>query len=396
MRLEELSGLEEAVVYADEDRVGVLRRTDVDVEFQYDADYRGPAVATTLPVRPSPFSTGRPGSVPAFFAGLLPEGRRLTALRRAVKTSADDDLTMLLAIGSDTIGHVRVLPGAIEPPDTGGAEVETFAEVRFGDLFAQVLSRDPADRVGLPGVQDKVSGAMISLPVSHRDASWILKLNPPEFPHLVENEAFFLDAAETSGVPVVQREVVRDSEGAAALLIRRFDRVGERRLAQEDGCQVCGRYPADKYRLSSEELFSKLSSVCGAPIVAARDLMRQLVFAYLSCNGDAHAKNFSVLEGLGGEWAVSPAYDLPSSHPYGDTSMALSLGGRIREDIGRVDFSSLGAATGLREPVVTRVIDELLAAVPSWLGRLSELPFDERRKHKLRKAIEYRAGRLAG
>ena len=139
-----------------------------------------------------------------------------------------------------------------------------------------------------------------------------------------------------------------------------------------------------------------LSSVCGAPIVAARDLLKQLVFAYLSCNGDAHAKNFSVLRGVGGEWAVTPAYDLPSSSPYGDTSMALSVGGKLRENIGRADFIGLGETTGVRERATARVINELLAAVPTWLDRLPELPFDGRRTHKLRKAVEYRVRRLEG
>jgi len=395
MRLDELVRINEAVVYADVQRVGVLRRTAIDVEFLYDSDHRGPALATTLPVRPEPFSTGRPGSVPPFFAGLLPEGRRLTALRRAVKTSADDDLSMLLAVGSDTIGHVRVLPSGVEPEDEPPAGIETFAQVRFAELFARVLSRDPVDRVGLPGVQDKVSGRMISLPVSHRADSWILKLDPPEFPHLVANEAFFLDAAAASDVPVAHHEVVHDADGADGLLIRRFDRLGANRRPQEDGCQVDDRYPADKYRLASEEVIAGLSSVCGAPIVAARDLVRQFVFAYLSCNGDAHAKNFSIFRDAEGEWSVTPAYDLPSSHPYGDVSMALSVNGKLREDIGRADFLALGAATGVRERAVVRVIDGLLEAVPSWIHRLDELPFDERRIHKLRKAIEYRVRRLA-
>ena len=394
MKLDELSRVERATVLTDTGPAGVLRRTRVDVEFQYRADYAGRAVATTLPVRPEPYSTGRPGSVPPFFAGLLPEGRRLTALRRAVKTSADDDLTMLLAVGSDTIGHVRIVPEGAAPAPAPAPPIETFAEVRFEELFARVLAHDPADRVGLPGVQDKVSGRMISLPVSHSRGHWILKLNPPEFPHLAENEAFFLAAAEVSGLKVAHHEVVRDATGAAGLLVRRFDRVGDQRLAQEDGCQVSGRYPADKYRLTSEELVLELSSVCGAPIVAARDLLRQLVFAYLSCNGDAHAKNFSILRGAAGEWAVAPGYDLPSSHPYGDTSMALSVDGKLREDIGRADFMKLAGATGVRERAAARVIDELISAVPQWLAHLKGLPFDERRTHKLRKAVEYRVRRL--
>jgi serine/threonine-protein kinase HipA len=174
------------------------------------------------------------------------------------------------------------------------------------------------------------------------------------------------------------------------------DRRGEHRLALEDGCQVCARYPADKYRLSSEEVVAALSAVCGAPIVAARDLLRQFVFAYLTCNGDAHAKNFSILRQPSGEWTVSPAYDLPSSHPYGDTTTALTVNSKSREDIGREDFLALAASSRVRPRAAARVIDELVEALPGWLHRLDELPFDERRVHKLRRAIEYRGRRLRG
>ena len=50
-----------------------------------------------------------------------------------------------------------------------------------------------------------------------------------------------------------------------------------------------------------------------------------MAFAYLSCNGDAHGKNFSVRRLPEGEWRVTPAYDVPSSFPYGDTTMALRV-----------------------------------------------------------------------
>ncbi len=68
----------------------------------------GPAIATTLPVTEVPVL--RPGgALHAFFAGLLPESRRLGVLRRAVKISADDELSLLLAVGEDTIGDVEVV-----------------------------------------------------------------------------------------------------------------------------------------------------------------------------------------------------------------------------------------------------------------------------------------------
>jgi len=240
---------------------------------------------------------------------------------------------------------------------------------------------------------------MIDVPVASESARYVLKLDPPEFPHLVANEAFFLEAARRSGLECADAEVVRDADGAPGLLVTRFDRVvdaagGVTSLAQEDGCQVLARYPADKYRLTSEAVVGGLASVCRATPVAALDLIRQVAFAYLSCIGDAHAKNFSVRRLPGGEWRVTPAYGLPSSYVYGDTTMALSINGRDREDIGRADFLALGRAVGVRSRAVERALDELCERVELWIDELTTLPFDEGRLHELRRAVEYRRDRL--
>ncbi len=392
--LQAIPSVERAEVYKGEVHAASLQRRAGGLHFAYLPGYGGPPVATTLPLGSVVETSG--GAAPPFFAGLLPEGRRLTALRSAIKTSADDELSLLLAVGHDAIGDVRVIAAAapLPPPP---APVE--GPLDFRSLFARAVARDPEDTVGLPGVQDKVSGRMISLPVTWRGRSAILKLDPPEYPHLVENEAFFYGAAQRSGLPTARVEVIRDGARRAGLLVERFDRghgtEASQRLAQEDGCQILGRYPADKYRVSTEELFEALAAATRAPLVAGRELLRQLAFAYLSCNGDAHAKNFSLLR-RGGEWRVTPAYDLPCTWLYGDTTMALPIDGRRREDIGRRQLLALGRHLGLPDKATERVLDELLRAVPSWLGDLERLPFDGRRLHKLRRAIAWRCERLSG
>lgn len=405
--LERLRKVEVADVYVGEVVAGELRRTPEGTVFSYRQEYlarSGPAVATSLP--PSPLPVLAPaGALPPFFAGLLPEGRRLTAVRSAVKTSADDELSLLLAVGTDAIGHVRVVPQGEQPPDDELTEpvLDSATEVSFRELLRQALGAEPhrLDRVALPGVQDKISGRMISFPVVGTRGRYLLKLNPPEFPHLVENEAFFLDAARRSGLPVASAQVLTDGDGELGLLVERFDRVvaeaeegGLLRLAQEDACQVLSRYPADKYRLASEEVVTGLAHVTDAPVVAARDLVRQLAFAYLSGNGDAHAKNLSVLRHPNGEWRVSPAYDVPSSHPYGDTTMALTVDGKDREDITWRSFVALGDAVGVPERAVRRTLAELTAAVDRWIGDLDQLPFDERRVHRLRRLVLDRRAKL--
>ena len=398
--LTELPTVRAADVYKGGVHAGRILRHPDRIDFAYLPEYveaLGDPVATTLPLALEPV-TSPAGAVPPFFAGLLPEGRRLSATRRAVKTSADDDLSILLAVGSDTIGDVQVLPAGAPPSATEPAvSVEDWGAVTFADVLHRSLGTT-LDRVGLPGVQDKVSAMMIAVPVRQRGARSILKLTPPEYPYLVENEAFFLDAARGVGLTVVESEVVHDSTGAAGLLVHRFDRptdgAGPAMLAVEDACQALGRYPADKYALTAEEVVRGLARVARAGPVAARDLVRQHAFGYVSCNGDAHAKNFAVLRGADGEWRVSPAYDLPCSQVYGDPTMALTIDGKRQEDIGRASFLALGASVGLPARAVDRLLTDLLAASDGWIDRLDELPFDERRIHKLRRAVQYRRDRL--
>lgn len=393
LRLDALVQVTEADVYKQGRLAGQLIRERDDVVFRYDSGWRsGQPVATTLPVQVEPVRAVG-GAVPSFFAGQLPEGRRLSALRRATKTSPDDELTLLLGVGSDVVGDVQVVPSAATP-----GEVEPLiaigdpSTVRFATLLDSLDSR--VDRVGIAGVQSKASAAMINLPVEALGAHYILKIDPPEFPHLVENEAFFLDAARRSGLATVEASVIRDTVGAAGLLVRRFDRIvvdgAPRRLAVEDGCQVLDRHPAAKYTLSTEDVLGGLSRVCGAPVVAAREFLRQVVFAFITGNGDAHAKNFSVVQGVDGEWRPAPAYDLPSSQPYGDSTLAMAIGGRRDAGLPAGAFIDLGRSLGVPERASRKVVCALVDGIDVWLPDVDRLPFSEGAVRKYRRVVDQR------
>jgi serine/threonine-protein kinase HipA len=396
-----------AEVYRGTELVGYLRRHVDSVEFAYSPD-TSVDIATTLPRATSPTTrTHAAGALPPFFAGLLPEGRRLTALRTAIKTSADDDFSMLVAVGGDCVGDVTIVPEGLTTHDVTVVPTvvlergRTWESIDFSDLFDRSVSADP-ERVGVPGVQDKVSARMITVPIATGGpaiATHILKLTPPEFPFLVENEAFFADAARASGIEICHSEVVTDRDGRNGLLVERFDGVVDdgiiRRVGQEDACQVLGLFPADKYRPTYEQVVGALVQQCAAAPVAALSLVRQLAFAYLTGNGDAHAKNFSIVR-HGSEWRASPAYDVPSSYPYRDRTTALALQGKRDERIGRNDFLALAETVGLRPKPLLRAIDELVERSDLWIARLDTLPFDGQRIHDLRKSIQYRRGRLLG
>ena len=340
------------------------------VRFEYNLEYLslgGRAVATTLPLREEPVVTAR-GAVPPYFAGLLPEGRRLSALRRAVKTSADDDLSLLLAIGLDPVGDVQIVPTGQHPtpPEPLIRVDKRFEEVTFSDIME---AAGVIDRVGFAGVQDKASARMISIPVGQAGKRFILKVDPPEFPHVVENEAYFIGRAALAHFPVVDARTVHDATGRPGLLVERFDRVNGPdgqpiALAVEDAGQVMGLYPADKYRISAEELVAALSSACAARALAARDIFRQLCFAWLTGNGDVHAKNISILATPAGEWRISPAYDLPSTLPYRDHTLALAMLGR-QDGLSRRSLLAFAEAVGVPARAAERTLEHALAATES-------------------------------
>lgn len=383
----------DAIVYVGDSPAATLsREPDGVTQFAYLDDYLrqgGLPVATTLPLTDRPRI--RPaGSVPSFFAGLLPEGRRLTALRRAIKASADDELALLLAVGADLVGDVRVLPSDESPSEPPAViHIDDKDVPLFEDLLAD---NGIIDRVGIAGVQDKVSARMISLPVARANERYILKLSPPEYPHVVENEAFFIDLAHRLRIPAVDARVITDAAGAKGLLVRRFDRPGSGgRLGVEDACQALDRWPADKYNVTMEEASEALVAACAAPRVAAALLFEQVYFAWLTGNGDMHAKNISILREPDGEWRVTPAYDLPSTVIYDDLTFALEVNGSNR-DLTTVDFLAFAERIDLPVAAARRKMSALnhgTAMLPALIDE-SALPFDRTRLADLRKELSRR------
>ena len=392
--LRDLRGIETAYVLKGDRVAATLTRAGSGIEFQYLDEYLsdpGPPIATTLGLSAEPVITTA-GAVPAFFAGLLPEGRRLTSLRGAVKTSLDDELSLVLAIGADAIGDVRVVPSR-HPPVIPEPLVmwHEGADIDFREVLAQ---NGIVDRRGLSGLQDKASAAMITLPVTRSGRDAILKLTPPEYPYLVENEAWFLGLARSAGFTVPHFQVVTDREGARGLLIERFDREYANdaviRHPVEDASQVLGIYPAAKYLVSAEEMSISLIRHCQSQKVAARSMFRLFIFAWLTGNGDLHAKNASIIN-VSGEWRIAPIYDVPSTLPFGDHTMALSLGGRDH-DLSRKSFLQFADTIGLPATAVNNVIEEMLIATEP-VAQLFEArvePFTRSRNAEALAQIEYR------
>ncbi|MDD2941943.1 MAG: HipA domain-containing protein [bacterium] len=416
MRLDELRDLEKLHVYKSHELAGVIERTRGGCSFFYRQDYltahaaqSGAAVSFSLPLRETPYRL-QGDNLHAFFAGLLPEGRRLEALRESLKTSPDDMFTLLAALGDETTGDVFVRPESNHQsgnslPDSA-VTAKDLSSVSFADLFEQSIhGKTLAERnrdFAVAGVQPKISDQMISFPLSiaGRDKRYILKLTPERYPGIIRNEHFFMETARACGLPTARTQVVKDAAGHEGLLVERFDRRHDGknsfiRFHQEDACQFLDRYPHDKYRLAMREILEGILQLSSAPLVDSIALLRLVAFSYLIANGDLHGKNISLLvDPRQQKTFLSPAYDLLSTLPYGDESMALKFEGQ-RDNLHRSHFIAAGERVGLRRLAVQQMLDKLSRGILPWIDRLEETRLAPKKVSHLRRTMKKRLHDLA-
>ena len=405
MKLASFKNLEKLYVFKQDQLAGRLSRLSRGVKFQYDEEYlnkhknaHAAAIAFSMPLSEKSFELVG-DSLPPFFAGLLPEGLRLKALISALKTSEDDLFSMLAASGQDLIGDVAISPQNSLQQILLNESALDLAVTSFWALFEQSAhAADYAARLidpAIPGIYPKLSGAMISFPISiaKRRSRYILKLAPPELPKLVENEHFFMELAAESGLSVAKTQIVQDSKGVKGLLVQRFDRIWNRAAAritalhQEDACQFLNLYPQDKYRLSMRDIANGIRQFSSAPAIEISRLIQLYAFSYLIGNGDLHAKNISLLSSIDGlDTAFSPAYDLLSTIPYGDRQMALALEG-MKDNLRKKHFLQFGLAYDIPAKAIKKSLDVLTSKVGEALEKLELIELPAKKLKDLKKIM---------
>lgn len=140
-------------------------------------------------------------------------------------------------------------------------------------------------------------------------------------------------AAQVFGIETAENAMIFFADGAPAYLVKRFDiSPSGDKLAVEDFASLLGRAPQThggnyKYDGSYYELFQALKQFLPSWEAQAKHLFRLLLFNYLFSNGDAHLKNFSLIEDGHGSFRLSPAYDLLNTRLHiEDTDFALTEG----------------------------------------------------------------------
>lgn len=206
----------------------------------------------------------------------------------------------------------------------------------MGELFGQNHVR-----ISISGVQEKFSVLQeknkLRLIQAGEKGQFILKPIPnagKNSDQMPANEHLTMQLAkQVFGIETAENTLVFFRDGSPAYLTKRFDvRDDGSKWAQEDFASLAGRTPYThgenyKYLGNYFELFEWMKKYAPAYSIEAPKLFKLIVFNYLFSNGDAHFKNFSLLETKLGDYRLSPAYDLLNSRIHiNDGDFALTEG----------------------------------------------------------------------
>jgi serine/threonine-protein kinase HipA len=323
--------------------------------------------------RPRAPQRSRFGRLPAFFSNALPEGRLRTYLAEAAGVDERDEEALIAVLGDD-------LPGAMIVRST---EASTAPPVRDTHELAQPM------HFSLAGVQLKFSALAdpdakgLTIPVSGVGGDWIVKLPSRRFDALPQTEAMTMTFAARCGITVPEHRLVPLSDvhglpadaidgGGPAYAIRRYDRVEDRRIHQEDFAQVFSEY--DKYQ---KPIYTRIAETL---TLAFRfedfeEFLRRLVFNIAIGNGDAHLKNFSVLYPNGVDPILAPAYDLVPTRRFIHDDPAIPIFEVTHwNQITISEFEALAREAGASPRIVTRVVNEMVERVrATWRETREEL-----------------------
>jgi len=247
----------------------------------------------------------------------------------------------------------------------------------------ETIRYEMIDHFSISGVQDKISLKLENnelIPTSI-NGEYILKPKPQQHLPVFQidvpaNEHLTMQIAKkVFKIATAENAIIYFADGEPAYITKRFDRRNGEKIRQEDFCQLTGRSLENagvnfKYDGSFQELAFVINRFCAASKIEIEKLFKLILFNYVFGNGDAHLKNFSLIETLHEDFILSPAYDLLNTNMHfpNESRMALDLFEDFETEFykkngfhGYLDFMKLAEFYEIKVTRAEKIISEFSA-----------------------------------
>ena len=200
---------------------------------------------------------------------------------------------------------------------------------------------------------------------------YIFKPQSAKYPHLPELEDLTMKMAEVAHIRTARHTLIRLADGSMGYLTLRMDRGkhGEK-ISMLDLCQLTNRLTEHKYYGTYQQLAETIKKYSSAPMLDVQRFWELVLFSWMTGNSDMHCKNFSLIDRGGGEYTLSPAYDLLAvllADPADTEEMAMTftLGGE-KSGFDRNTFMAAFTQSGIPATVAEKMINRMTGHLPHW------------------------------
>jgi serine/threonine-protein kinase HipA len=334
-------------VYLNTDFIGILSLYKGNkLGFEYDSAYAGNPQSIPLSYSmPLTKRTHEDQIVRNFLWGLFPDNERvIREWARELQVTATHPFDLAVGIGHDFAGAVY-----FGNPSETESTLQHLSQRKLVELINELVRNPARGRFDFTQGRFSLAGAQAKTALRKVDKKWYLPIGLEPTTHILKpmldthpndyayNEHYCQSLARRIGLHVAQSQVEKIGEHTV-LISTRYDRFplpdGKLiRLHQEDTCQALGVHPSEKYEADGGPgipsiMQLMLSAKDGQ--MARKRFMDSILFNFLIMGTDAHAKNYSLIYGRGGEFTLAPLYDLSSYLPHitqrKDPRLAMRIG----------------------------------------------------------------------
>ncbi len=267
-------------------------------------------------------------------------------------------------------------------------------------------------RISISGVQEKFSVLLeknkLRLIDEGERGRYILKPIPSvgkKLDQMPANEHLTMQIArQIFNIETAENALIFFKNGQPAYLTKRFDvKEDGSKLAKEDFASLAGRTPQThgenyKYLGNYLEMFELMKKFLPAYQLEAPKLFSLIVFNYLFSNGDAHFKNFSLIETPLGDYRLSPAYDLLNTRIHIEDSDFALDDGLLPKNLAKgnvwVQLNLLAEKAALSKVQKDSIFENLLSKKEEVEYLINSSYLNERTKRNYTQAYETRLKKI--